>query len=57
MGDYLITGWQAAGLLLPSIATPIIRTLKQSMIFSTLGQLSSADVKSVDAMLNDVLSL
>jgi mRNA interferase MazF len=57
MGDYLISAWQSAGLLLPSIATPIIRTLKQSMIFSTLGQLSGADVNSIDSMLNEVLSL
>jgi mRNA interferase MazF len=57
MGDYLIADWQAAGLLLPSIATPVIRTLKQSMIFSTLGQLSSVDMQSVDATLQEVLAL
>lgn len=36
-GDYLITKWKEAGLLFPSVATGIIRTIKQSMIAKRRG--------------------
>ena len=32
IGDHLIRDWRGAGLLFPSVATGIIRTIKQGMI-------------------------
>ncbi|MBI4322504.1 MAG: type II toxin-antitoxin system PemK/MazF family toxin, partial [Chloroflexi bacterium] len=37
VGDHLITQWRQAGLLFPSVATGIIRTIKQGMIAGKLG--------------------
>jgi mRNA interferase MazF len=44
VGDYLIRGWQEVGLLFPSVATGIIRTIKQSMIARKLGAMPRADM-------------
>lgn len=46
-GDHLIRGWKSAGLLYPSVATGIIRTIKQSAIERKLGSLSAFDLKAV----------
>ncbi len=57
VGDYLITNWQESGLLLPSTATGIIRTIKQSMISIKLGIMSREDMKGIDKQLRIVLEL
>ena len=57
VGDHLITGWQGAGLLFPSMLTGIIRTIKQEMIYRKLGSLSIRDKKEMDANLKLVLGL
>jgi len=56
-GDHLITDWQGAGLLFPSVATGIIRTIKQSMITRRLGIMSQADMEAIDDNLRAALSL
>ena len=43
-GDHLIAGWREAGLLWPSTATGIIRTVKRSMIERRLGRMPAADM-------------
>ncbi len=57
IGDYLINKWQEAGLLLPSVATGIIRTIKQSMIAHKLGTISRDDLKEIDTQLGIALGL
>ena len=57
VGDYLINNWQESGLLLPSVATGIIRTIKQSMISIKLGTISREDMKGIDRQLRIVLGL
>lgn len=57
VGDHLISGWREAGLLFPSVATGIIRTVKQSMIFRRLGVLSDEDMKAVSDSLCVCLAL
>ncbi len=47
-GDFLINDWQDAGLLFPSVATGVIRTMKQGMITRTLGSLSHRDMDAVE---------
>ena len=57
VGDHLIKDWQAAGLLFPSIATGIIRTIKQSMITRKLGRISGDDLRAVNKQLKITLGL
>jgi mRNA interferase MazF len=56
-GDWLITGWREAGLLWPSTATGIVRTVKQSMIERRLGRMPAADMEAIRGRLRRVLSL
>lgn len=56
-GDSLLTDWQEAGLLFPSVATGVIRTIKQGMITRTLGSLSYRDMDAVDQRLKLILDL
>jgi mRNA interferase MazF len=57
VGDHLINDWQGAGLLFPSIATTIIRTIKQSMIARKLGSMSIPDMEAIESKLKLVLGL
>ncbi len=57
LGDHLISDWRGAGLLYPSVATGIIRTIKQSMIFRKLGSVPAADLESISNMLRLSLGL
>jgi mRNA interferase MazF len=56
-GDHVVKEWAEAGLLFPSVATGIIRTIKQSMISRRLGIMSQADMEAVDGNLRAALSL
>ena len=56
-GDYLISDWQGAGLLFPSVATGIIRTIKQGMIAKKLGVMPAADMHEIDGKLKLSLGL
>ena len=56
-GDYLVNDWRGAGLLFPSVATSIIRTIKQGMIARRLGSMSSADIEEIDNKLRLALGL
>ena len=56
-GDYLISDWQGAGLLFPSVATGIIRTIKQGMIARKLGSMPASDMRSIDSKLKLILGL
>jgi len=54
-GDHLIEGWQGAGLLFPSVATGIIRTVKQAMIERRLGKMPAADMQAIQEQIRHVL--
>jgi len=45
IGDYLIADWKEAALLYPSVATGILRTIKQSVIHRRLGVMSPKDIE------------
>ncbi len=47
-GDHLIKDWQRAGLLFPSVATGIIRTIKKNMVGRKLGSMPSSDMNAID---------
>lgn len=56
-GDYPINDWKGAGLLVPSVATGIIRTIKQSMIIRKLGTISGDDLKEINKQLSIILGI
>ncbi len=41
--DTLLTDWQSANLLKPSVVKPVLATLEQGLVIKQLGQLSAAD--------------
>lgn len=47
MGDHLIAGWKGAGLIHPSVATGIVRTVHRTMIRRRLGSLATGDLGAV----------
>ena len=57
VGDHLISDWQEAGLLFPSGATGIVRTIKQGMIAKKLGIMPLPDMKRIEGNLRDALGL
>jgi mRNA interferase MazF len=57
VGDHVIGGWRQAGLLFPSIATGIIRTIKQGMIARKLGAMPRADMGIINGKLRMALDL
>jgi len=56
-GDHLIKDWGEASLLFPSVATGIIRTIKQGIISRRLGIMSKADMEAINDNLRAALSL
>jgi len=57
VGDQSIADWRAAGLLFPSVATGVIRTVKQSMLDRRLGSLTPTDLSAVQQELAHALGL
>jgi mRNA interferase MazF len=57
VGDHQINDWEGAGLLFPSVATGIIRTIKQGMIARRLGKMRLPDMKRIEGNLRDALGL
>ena len=56
-GDHVVAGWRVAGLLFPSLATSILRTIKRTMIEGRLGLMPDADVNAVDSQMRRSLGL
>jgi len=57
VGDHLITAWREAGLLHPSVATGIIRTIKRGMIDRRLGRIAQPDMQAIQAQMRSILDL
>lgn len=56
-GNHLISYWRESGLLFPSVATGIIRTIKQNMIIRKLGTMAETDMDKIDEQLRIALGL
>ncbi len=56
-GDHLITDWKRAGLLFPSVATGIIRTVARGIMDRKLGLMGKADMDAIDRELRRSLAL
>lgn len=46
-GEALITDWQAAGLIKPSVLKPVFTTIEQGLVIRTMGALSAADLRAL----------
>ena len=56
-GDHLIADWKSAGLLFPSVATGIIRTVDREIIDRKLGVMGKPDMDAIDRELRRSLAL
>jgi mRNA interferase MazF len=56
-GDHLVVDWKGAGLLFPSVATGIIRTVKQNMIVRKIGVMPYPDMLAIDNNLGEIFGL
>jgi mRNA interferase MazF len=56
-GDHLIGDWKGAGLLFPSVATGILRTVTREMLDRKLGVMAKLDMDAVDTGLRRSLAL
>jgi hypothetical protein len=57
VGDYKIKAWRESGLLYPSIVTGIVRTIKQEIVVSRVGELPASEMRFVDEKLREILAL
>ena len=55
--DRLVADWRSAGLLFPSVATGIIRTVAHGIIDRKLGVMGKADMDGIDRELRRSLAL
>ena len=56
-GDHLIAEWKGAGLLFPSLATGIFRTIKKTMIDRKVGTMPKPEMQAIDRKLRQSLGL
>jgi len=56
-GDYLIANWKEAGLPFPSVATAILRTIRQTMIERRLGSMPKTNLETFDRELRRSLGM
>ncbi len=47
LGETLVAGWQAAGLIKPSAIKPVIATIEQALVIRRLGQLTTEDQQAL----------
>lgn len=55
--DYVLTGWQTAGLKFPSAFKPVLFTLDPSRVVFQIGTLNTIDLEEVDRRLRMMLEL
>jgi mRNA-degrading endonuclease toxin of MazEF toxin-antitoxin module len=56
-GDYVVAEWASAGLLLPSVVTGILRTIKQTMVERRLGRMADMEMQPFGRLLRRALAL
>ena len=54
-GEVTVAGWQATGLIKPSVFKPVFTTIEQSLVVRTMGALSAADAKTLRGIVADVI--
>ena len=56
-GDYLMVDWEDSGLVFPSVASGILRTIKQSMIERKIQDIPPCDLAEIEPNLTQILEL
>jgi mRNA interferase MazF len=54
-GDVVIDQWQAAGLIKPSAAKPVVFTAEKRLILKRLGQLKENDQQAVRRVIEEII--
>ena len=54
-GDLVITEWEQARLLKPSVIKPVVATVHKKLVLKRLGRLQSADLAALRALLAEIL--
>ncbi len=57
LGEVWLTEWQAAGLLKPSAAKPVIATIERSLVIDQLGSLAKVDSEMLRLALCQIIDL
>ena len=54
-GEVWLADWEAAGLLKPSSAKPVLTTLENSLVIKRLGQLTDGDIEKLRGALRQII--
>ena len=54
-GEALVTDWQGAGLIKPSVLKPVFTTIAQGLVIRTMGKLSTADLRALREVVAQVI--
>ena len=54
-GELVITEWEKAGLVKPSVIKPVLATIHKKLILRKRGKLVDADRETLKVMLNKIL--
>lgn len=55
LGEKLVSDWQGAGLIKPSVFKPILATIENTLVIKQLGRLQQEDLYSLSLILQDIL--
>jgi len=55
VGEFVIAGWEGAGLLKASVAKPVLATIERKLVIKRLGRLKDADLASLQSTLRAIL--
>lgn len=54
-GEAPVAGWQAAGLIKPSVLKPVFATIEQGLILRTMGSMADDDLRTLKAVIAQVI--
>lgn len=54
VGEVMITEWQKAGLLKPSVIKPVVSTLERTLVIRKLGELKEGDRQALQNALPEI---
>jgi mRNA interferase MazF len=54
-GEFEVAEWKKAGLILPSVAKPVLATIEKRLVIKKLGALQRGDRESLQASLDAIL--
>lgn len=54
-GEAIVSDWQTAGLIKPSVLKPVFTTIEQGLVVQTMGMLSSSDLHMLSETVAQVI--